>query len=374
MNLALIFTRKVTLKNWIDTGILSRENFLYETMIQDGFCKKIYWFTYGVEDHQYQDQLCSGIEVVSMPRLFQSKLGIYLYSILLPFIHYRKLLSVQMMKTNQMEGSWTAVLVKFLFNCKLYVRTGYTWSQLLEDSCKGSKLHKFSQAVESFAYRFCDLASVSSYHNQNYLQKTYSYQFNNLFVLGNFIDTSQFRITKQIDQRCKDRLLFIGRLNQEKNLKPLLESIARLGLGLDLYGAGDQELELKEYAKTLSDSIIFHGLVANEKLVEIYNSHKYYILCSHAEGMPKTLIEAMSCGCICIGTDVLGINELIRDHETGFLAKKTNEDGISQAIQKALTYQNSVNMSQKSSDYIQENFSLDAIYEMEKSKIVECLS
>lgn len=369
-----MFTRKISLKIWIESGLFGREKLIYEKMIEDGFCNKIYWFTYGVDDLNYQDLLPSEIEVVPMPKLFQSKIGLYLYSILLPILHYSKLSNVNMVKTNQMEGSWTAVLIKLLYNCKLYIRTGYTWSQLLQDSANGSRLHKFSTLVEKLAYRYSDMSSVSSYHNQSYLKTKYSYNFKSLFVLGNFIDTKRFKNVIEIDQRCDQRLLFIGRLNHEKNLKPLLESVAKLNLGLDLYGAGDQEEELKSYAKSLSSKIVFHGLVANEKLVEVYNSHKYYILCSHAEGMPKTLIEAMSCACICIGTDVLGINELIKNNTTGILAQGTNTHAISCAIQEATESKNHKELSSNASQYIQNHFSLDAVYELEKKHIQEALA
>ena len=48
----------------------------------------------------------------------------------------------------------------------------------------------------------------------------------------------------------------------------------------------------------------FNGVVANDKLPDILNEYKYYILASNYEGMPKTLLEAMACGNLCIGTNV----------------------------------------------------------------------
>ena len=374
MNLAFLFTRKISLKTWIDTGLFGREKLIYEKMIEDKFCSKVYWFTYGVDDHKYQKKLCTGIKVISMSKVFNSKVGIYIYSILLPFIHFKILSSVQMVKTNQMEGSWTAVLIKLLYGCKFYLRTGYTWSQLLEKSEKGSKLYKLSKIIEKVAYIYCDMASVSSFHNQVYLQANYSFNFKKLFVLGNFIDTQLFSSSKPILKRDQESLLYIGRLNHEKNLKPLIESIANLNLKLDIYGAGDQEKMLKSYTKELDASIIFHGLVANEKLVDIYNSHKYYILCSHAEGMPKTLIEAMSCACICLGTDVEGINELIIDNKNGFLAFGVSTNDISLVIKRALSCKETKEISKEARKLIHNSFSLDAVYQLEKSKIQECLS
>ena len=52
--------------------------------------------------------------------------------------------------------------------------------------------------------------------------------------------------------------------------------------------------------------------------------------------MPKTLLEAMACGCICIGTDVPGINEIIRDGDNGILAKNLTSESISKALKRAV--------------------------------------
>jgi glycosyltransferase involved in cell wall biosynthesis len=77
------------------------------------------------------------------------------------------------------------------------------------------------------------------------------------------------------------------------------------------------------------------GVVPNSQLARIINRYRYYILPSLYEGTPKTLLEAMACGLVCIGTDVAGINEIITDGVNGWLAKGTDADSIFEAIERA---------------------------------------
>ena len=58
---------------------------------------------------------------------------------------------------------------------------------------------------------------------------------------------------------------------------------------------------------------------------QYYNRCKVYVLCSLYEGNPKTLLEAMACGCAVVGTNVLGIQEIIRHQENGLLVPEQPE-------------------------------------------------
>jgi len=91
--------------------------------------------------------------------------------------------------------------------------------------------------------------------------------------------------------------------------------------------------------------------------------------------MPKTLLEAMACGCVCFGTDVPGIKELIKNGVTGVLISKTDPDSIKDAIKKIIDGED-IGFEQKLSDnaakYVLDNHSLENITKTEW-EAVSCL-
>ena len=69
----------------------------------------------------------------------------------------------------------------------------------------------------------------------------------------------------------------------------------------------------------LQSRIRFLGTLPNNKLPELINKHEIFILVSNMEGNPKVLLEAMSCGIACIGSDIPGINQIINHKRNGYL-------------------------------------------------------
>ena len=77
------------------------------------------------------------------------------------------------------------------------------------------------------------------------------------------------------------------------------------------------------------------GNLPNIELSGFMNRSRIFVLPSHYEGHPKTLIEAMSCGMSVIGADSPGIREIILHGENGLLCGKDPES-IAQAIKQLL--------------------------------------
>jgi glycosyltransferase involved in cell wall biosynthesis len=76
----------------------------------------------------------------------------------------------------------------------------------------------------------------------------------------------------------------------------------------------------------------------------------------------------MACGCICIGTDVEGINEVIEDGISGLLAKGTEVESIAEVLKRAmrLNEEESKKMAQEARRKIEEEFSLESCVLREK--------
>jgi len=373
MILALFFTKGGSLKDWLDKGLFDREKLIYEKHLNDDNLKKIYWFTYGKSDLSISNilkknkRLNENITICQMPKYFPSnKIGFYIYSLTIPFIYFRLFKSISILKTNQMNGSWSAILVKKIFKTPLIIRTGYTLS-IFRKKANVSKLnYKFVKFIENFAYKEADISVVSSKNDEKYIINKYNINKNTVHVLHNYIDTKRF-LNKNLNRNGK-RFVFVGRLSKQKNIFELLDAVSFLKIGLDIYGEGELGNEIEEYIKNKNIDADLKGIIENSRLPEILNGYMYYILPSLYEGMPKTLLEAMGCGCICIGTNVEGINEVITDGFNGYLIENYLSSDIINKINIIRRTDNSTLESIVCNGvaHIENEFSLDSIVKKEK--------
>src|SRR3989338_3183344 len=114
-NLILFFTRGVSLKSWLEGGIFEREKLPYERYLEKGRFEKIYWITYGKKDRKLAEELKQAnklherIYVLDKPAVFCSKIGDFLFSLLIPFFFGKIIKKANLIKTNQLDGSWSAV-------------------------------------------------------------------------------------------------------------------------------------------------------------------------------------------------------------------------------------------------------------------------
>lgn len=324
--LVLFFTFGVSLETWHDVGMLDREVALYGELTD--YFDRIVLLTYGDEgDEAYAEQLPDSVEVLPKRRFSNN----VLYSIFAPLIQRECLRDADIVKTNQMLGSWTAVLTKYLYNIPLVVRTGYVLSEFYEQKDRHLILKVIAHIVEAIAYKAGDAVLTSSHDGFEYVEETYRPPGIH-HVHPNYIETNIFTPSDSDPNRD---LCFVGRLAPQKNLSALFEALADLPYSLTVIGEGDQREELEKYAREHGVDVTFEGNVPNHELPELLTNHRAFVLPSHYEGMPKSLLEAMSCGLPCIGTDVTGINEVLKHEETGLLCR-TDADSIRETIDRLL--------------------------------------
>ena len=142
------------------------------------------------------------------------------------------------------------------------------------------------------------------------------------------------------------KLLFVGRLSNEKGLNVLLDSLAALSsethdIKLTVLGDGPSRKDLEKQAQdlNLNDVVIFKGFVDQPTIRNHLNDSDIFILPSFAEGIPVSLMEAMAIGVPVITTYVGGISELVVDGETGLLCYASDSDGLANAIKTYLSDQ-----------------------------------
>ena len=355
--LTLLFTYNTSFEDWESNGSVDRELAIYTKLSK--YFDKVYFITYGEKDKKYQKRLPSNI--ILLPKKYPVPNS--LYSLLIPFAYKRELKKSSWIKTNQIMGSWTAVLIKLFLIKKIAIRTGYTESLSLVS--KNYLKKSLIWLIEFIAYKFSDTAIVTSKHQQDYLKK--QYHLKNIHVIPNGIDTELFKpINTTKNDSIVTNLLFIGRLHKEKNVINLIKSLKGIKrIKLLVIGNGHLQKEVLELKNEYNINITLIDKVPNNTLPDVYTKADIYIQPSLYEGNPKTILEAMSCGLPVISTDVDGINNVITHKQNGYLCQ-INSNSIRTAI---LSLRNNTKLKEKiggnARKYILENYNLDNILKKE---------
>ena len=101
-----------------------------------------------------------------------------------------------------------------------------------------------------------------------------------------------------------------------------------------LQGNGPLERHLKKLVSTfnLERNFLFAGNINHNTLLKYYQNATVYVLPSYREGLPTTLLEAMSCGLPVVATAISGISDVIDDYKTGLLVPTNSPEKLANAI------------------------------------------
>ena len=356
--LVLFFSYGVSLESWKMSGIIGREIKYYNYLAQH--FKKIYFITYGMKSElKFKDMLAENIEILPKCNYLPSSI----YQFLIPLIYRAELVRSDVYKTNQMSASMPAILAKWIYKKRLVVRCGYEWLFFLV--CRKIMPLKIILAYffEKIVYLTADKIILTSFYDKQYIEQKFRVKTSKVEVIPNCIDTDLFKYQNVLKE--ENSIIFVGRLETEKNIANLLEALSGLNLKLRIFGEGSLESDLKEKAESLNLKVEFHGVVSNERLLKEMNKSELFILPSLYEGNPKVLLEAMACGLPCIGTDVKGIAEIIEHKRNGWLCECDGES-IRTAILNIMKDKNfRREIGQNAAKTIIENFSLKTILKKE---------
>lgn len=126
-----------------------------------------------------------------------------------------------------------------------------------------------------------------------------------LFLVENGVNTELFSPKKQTGRDNIIKLLHVGVIRELKNIEKsiyVLTSLKNMGVGaqLSLVGNGNPWYikSLKSLSRKLlvEDKIKWIGYIPYPQLAETYHKNDILLLLSHSEGLPKVVLEALSCG------------------------------------------------------------------------------
>ena len=191
---------------------------------------------------------------------------------------------------------------------------------------------KFIRQGEKNAVKYADEIIVLSKGVQEYFKDTYGRETH---FIPNGVNRPEIKeakfITEKFDLIKDSYILFLGRLVPEKGIRYLVEAFKDVKTDKKLVIAGGSSdtdsfmVELKELAKD-DNRIIFTGFVQGQMLDELYSNAYIYTLPSDLEGMPLSLLEAMSYGNCCLVSDIPECAEVVEDKALIF--QKSNVEDV----------------------------------------------
>ena len=155
-------------------------------------------------------------------------------------------------------------------------------------------------------------------------------------VMYNAVDTERFR-PRDRSYAGASRLLFAGRLAEQKNVGALIEALACPGLEacvLTLAGTGELAESLVRQAGEcgVGDRVRFAGLIGD--MAPVYSEHDVFVLPSLGEGMSNALLEAMASGMPTVCTEASGTVDVIRPGENGVLVQEPSAAALAEALRR----------------------------------------
>ena len=289
--------------------------------------ERVHVCTYDQRDYT-GEWLLSNVRHHPMPRFLASSIP---YHLLSPMLHRGALEETTTIRAFNITGALPALLVRAYSGAPIMVSYGYSLPDFVRHESGTLKYHVY-RLVEEIALRRCDRILCATPSQTESLGARYGR--GKVTHLPNCVDVQRFR---PVNGAARDYLLFVGRLTAQKNLESLLAGL-RLALDqglrlppLKIIGEGDLRAALRQQASRLEVPVEFCGTVPNDQLPDWYAHAWAYVLPSLFEGMPKTLLEAMSCGVPCLGSTVEGIRELISHGQDGLLVEPTPE-GIAKGL------------------------------------------
>jgi glycosyltransferase involved in cell wall biosynthesis len=241
-------------------------------------------------------------------------------------------------KTNQMSGAQHIRKLAWRARAPMIARCGYPWSIFCRREY-GDDDPRTRRALRTERSAFRGAAHVvgSTPEIWRLAVETHGVDPRHCSVVPNYVDTDLLQpSTVRRPAGGRRNVLFLGRLETQKNASALVDAMTGIDATLTVVGKGSLEGELVRRAQCAGIDARFLGNVPHGELPAVFAAADVFVLPSLFEGHPKALLEAMACGLPVIGADSPGIREVLRDGETGLLCA-TDALSIRAAIVRVLS-------------------------------------
>lgn len=256
-------------------------------------------------------------------------------------------------------GPSVPLIIAHLFGIKTVATVhGLNWKV---DKWK-SFASKYLKLGEKIAAKYADEVITLSDEMHKYFLDTYG---RNTKLIKNAITpipkTDETIIKEKFGICAHEYVLYVGRISPEKGIQDLIKAYKRANVSEKLVIAG--EMPDNDFGKEISTligndkNIICTGFAEGEILNSLYSNCSIYVLPSHTEGLPLTLLEAMSCGANCLVSDIPENLSVLREFGNSFKTYDIND--LAQSLEQNIGKE----ISEEETEYIRENYGYENVIE-----------
>ena len=230
--------------------------------------------------------------------------------------------------------------------------------------------------VRSFSIKKSDIVVTPSQHLKNFILNLGFKNKIEIINNGVFIPEENTNIftNDQIN------ITIVSRLVSHKNIKKIIKAISDLNdplIYLNIIGDGPELNQLQKISleSNNKDNIIFHGKLNRDDINHIFLKSDIYIQASNYEGLPHSLLEAMSYGIPVLCTPVGECKEILGNEDRGYILDlPVSKNNIKSKISEIIGEKNIANKKgERGKDFINEKYNLTNSFNLYKNLFTRLL-
>jgi len=248
----------------------------------------------------------------------------------IPFAHAAQMRECSALRVFQITGVIPALIARRRFGIPYVTTYGFWYAQLSQPGPK--------RALKGLVERWGLKHAAAVIATTPDLAARAARLARRVELIPNGVDTALFQAPATPPVNRPKRILYVGRLSAEKNLRAVVTATSYVAddVRITMVGSGALRNELEAQAQALHVAVEFPGVVDQRQLPEIYATADVFVLASFTEGHPKVLLEAMACGVPCVASNCAGNRSLVTHERTGLLFDPKHPRDLKDCLDRVL--------------------------------------
>ena len=234
----------------------------------------------------------------------------------------------------------------------------------------------FQKKVRSFSIKKSDIVVTPSQHLKNFILNL-GFK-NKIETINNGIIIPEESAKKFTNDQTN--ITIVSRLVTHKNIEKIIGAISDLNnslIKLNIIGDGPELNQLQSIAlkSDYKENIIFHGKLQRFDINNIFLNSDIYIQASNYEGLPHSLLEAMSYGIPVLCTPVGECKEILGNEDRGYILDlPVSKNNIKSKISQIIGEKDIANKKgERGKDFINEKYNLTNSFNLYKNLFTRLL-